>query len=155
MNTKIQTYVLLVFLILSHEAFPQKGEVMKWMVGTWTLNTRQGKVVEHWKQVNDSTLKGKSVMVKVANDTLLQEVLELALRNGQWSYTSTVQGQNNNQPVTFPIIFVRGTEFISENPNHDFPQRITYRKIKNQLFASIEGKKSGRYNKINFDFICE
>jgi hypothetical protein len=136
MKTKIQAYALLVFLILSHEAFPQKGEVMKWMVGTWTLNTRQGMVVEHWKQVNDSTLKGKSVMVKVANDTLLQEVLELTLRNG-------------------PIIFLRGTEFISENPNHDFPQRITYRRIKNQLFASIEGKKSGRYNKVNFDFMYE
>jgi len=128
---------------------------MKWMVGTWTLNTGKATIVENWKQVNDSTLKGKSVIVKSSNDTLMQESLELAIRKGQWSYTSTVQGQNNNQPVFFPIIFLRGAEFISENPNHDFPQRIAYRRIRKQLFASIEGKENGRYSKVNFDFVCE
>ena len=143
----------LAFLIIFHEGYAQKGDAMKWMVGTWTLHTRQGTVLERWKQVNDSTLSGKSVVVKAPNDTLPQESLELALRRGKWSYTSTVQGQNDNQPVSFPIIFLRGTEFVSENPNHDFPQRIAYRRINNQLFASIEGKNDGRYNKMNFDFI--
>lgn len=146
---------LLALLIIFHEAYPQKEDAMKWIVGTWTVNTRQGTVVEQWTQVNDSTLKGKSVLVKTVNDSLLQESLELTLRKGQWSYTSAVQGQNNNQSVSFPMIYLGGSEFISENPNHDFPQRIAYRRIKNQLFASIEGTNSGRYSKVNFDFVGE
>lgn len=149
-------YILqLAFLIMFHQACAQDREAMKWMVGTWTLNTRQGTIVEYWRQVNDSTLEGKSVIVKTARDTLPQESLKLARRKGNWMYTSTVQGQNNNQPVSFPIVFLRGTEFICENPTHDFPQRIAYRRIKNQLFASIEGKNGGRYSKVNFDFVCE
>jgi len=155
MENKMKSLVLPMFLILFHTAHAQKADELKWMVGTWTVNTRQGTVVEHWKQKNDSTLKGRSVLVKAAKDTLLQEVLELSFRKGQWSYNSTVQGQNNNQAVSFPILFLRRTEFICENPNHDFPQRIAYRRIKNQLFASIEGKNGPRYNKVNFDFVGE
>ncbi|NBP69944.1 MAG: hypothetical protein EBU52_14495 [Cytophagia bacterium] len=40
-------------------------------------------------------------------------------------------------------------------PTHDFPQRIAYRRVKNQLYASIEGLKKGKYQKQNFDFILE
>jgi hypothetical protein len=57
--------------------------------------------------------------------------------------------------VKFKVIFLKATEFICENPAHDFPQRIAYRRIKQQLFASTEGKKNGRYNKQNFDFSLE
>jgi hypothetical protein len=43
-------------------------------------------------------------------------------------------------------------EFICENPSHDFPQRIAYRRIENDLFASIEGRKNNKYSKQNYDF---
>jgi hypothetical protein len=104
--------------------------------------------------VNDDLFKGKSVMVK-GKDSTLQESLEISKKDTTWYYTSTVTGQNNNQPVSFKIIFQRIGEFICENPAHDFPQRIAYRRIKNQLFASIEGKRNGKYGKQNFDFTGE
>jgi hypothetical protein len=144
---------LFTLIVLYNSAYSQKSEALNWLTGTWTIQTKQGKIIEKWKILNDSTLVGKSLLVKAANDSALQETLELSLRKGQWSYISTVQGQNNNQPVAFPLIFIKGTEFISENPTHDFPQRISYRRINNQLFASIEGKKNGRYGKQNFDFV--
>ncbi len=136
-----------------NESYPQKTDELKWLVGTWTIDTGQGFVVEKWQVLNDTTLSGKSVFVKSGNDTIPQESLELSYRKGQWTYISTVQGQNNNRPVPFKMIFSNGTEFICENPTHDFPQRIAYRRINHQLFASIEGKKNGRLKKDNFDFI--
>jgi hypothetical protein len=111
--------------------------------------------LEQWQIANDSTLIGKSLFVKNGTDTIPQETIELAFRNGEWFYIPTVINQNNAQPVRFKVIFSKGTEFISENPAHDFPQRIAYRRIKNQLFASIEGKKNGKYGKQNFDFVTE
>src|SRR5689334_2096663 len=150
-SIKIKVTVALI-LIVTIQSFAQKNEGMKWLVGTWKINTPQGQVVERWKQINDSTLNGKSFFVKTSSDSVLQETLELTLRKGQWTYTSTVQGQNNNQAVGFKIIFTRGSEFVSENPSHDFPQRIAYRRVKDKLFASIEGRKNGRYSKQNFDF---
>jgi Domain of unknown function (DUF6265) len=145
-------YLLLISCI---NVTAQKSEQMKWMVGTWKIKTKKGSIVEEWKISNDSTLTGKSFFITNTNDTIPQENIEIIFKNEDWYYIPTVKKQNNSQPVAFKIILLKGTEFISENPAHVFPQRITYRRIKEQLFASIEGKKNGRYGKQNFDFIEE
>ena len=136
-------------------ATAQQSESLKWLTGAWKITTAKGAIVEQWRITNDSTLTGSSVFVRSNGDTIPQETIELAFRNGDWYYIPTVQGQNNDQPVKFKLILIKGTEFISENPAHDFPQRIAYRRIKNQMFASIEGKKNGKYVKQNFDFAGE
>lgn len=146
---------LLPFLIISISTAAQKTEQVKWLTGMWKINTGKGVIVEEWKLLNDSTLTGKSYFIQNSTDTIPQETIELSFRNGDWYYIPTVKNQNNAQPVPFRIIFLRGTEFISENPAHDFPQRIAYRRMNNQLFASIEGRKKGRYSKQNFDFKSE
>jgi hypothetical protein len=133
-------------------SFAQKTVSMQWLAGAWKIDTGRGLIIEKWRVINDSTLLGKSMFVKSQGDSVLQESMELSSRKGQWTFTSTVQGQNNNQPVSFKVIFARGTEFISENPEHDFPQRIAYRRVRNNVFASIEGRKNGKFNKQNFDF---
>ena len=147
--------LLLAFLVFSISAAAQKTEQVKWLAGIWKINTGKGVIVEEWKLLNDSTLAGKSYFIQNSTDTIPQETIELSFRNGDWYYIPTVKNQNNTQPVPFRIIFLRGTEFISENPSHDFPQRIAYRRMNNQLFASIEGRKNGKYSKQNFDFRSE
>jgi Domain of unknown function (DUF6265) len=150
-----KTFWGLLLLLYVQLLSAQKSEQMKWMVGSWKINAGSGSIVEQWHITNDSTLSGKSSFVKNATDTIPQETIELAFRNGDWYYIPTVKNQNNNQPVSFKVILLKGSEFISENPAHDFPQRISYRRIKNQLFASIEGKRNGKYGKQNFDFTTE
>jgi hypothetical protein len=144
---------ILTFLSLAVSA--QRSNEMKWMQGTWKIKTGNNLIIEEWQVANDSTLQGKSMFVKNGTDTIPQETIELAYRNGNWHYIPTVQNQNNGLPVSFIVIFQKGTEFISENPAHDFPQRISYRRVKQQLFASIEGRKNGRYGKQNFDFSAD
>lgn len=145
--------VVVVFLLTGNLVMSQQIKAVQWMQGSWKINTPQGAIVEIWEVKNDSTLAGKSVFVKSNNDTIPQEQIELAFRNGSWYYIPTVGNQNNGQPVSFKLIYLRGTEFISENPAHDFPQRIAYRRIKQNLYASIEGKRNGQHSKQNFDFI--
>lgn len=146
---------LFLFLTAASLSFGQIINPFQWLVGTWKITTSRGTIVEQWKQTNDSTFVGKSIFVKSPNDSLVQESIELKFRKGEWPYNPTAVGQNNDKPVQFKIIFNKGTEFISENPTHDFPQRIAYRRIKNLLFASIEGRKNGKYGKQNFDFSGE
>jgi hypothetical protein len=145
--------VLLICFAFNAEA--QKIEALKWLVGTWKINTGQGYIVEKWKMLNDSTLSGESAFIKTLKDTIPQESMKLSRRKGQWTYISMVQGQNNGQSVSFKVIFLKDTEFICENLKHDFPQRISYRRIKDQLFASIEGNKNGHFSKQNFDFFFD
>ena len=144
-----------VILLAAGKYANAQADALKWIVGSWKINNGTTQVVEEWQQSNDSTFTGKSYFVKNNRDTIPQETIELAYRNGSWSYIPTVNNQNNGQPVLFKLIFLKGTEFICENPKHDFPQRIAYRRIGNQLFASIEGKRNGKHSKQNFDFIFE
>jgi hypothetical protein len=143
------------FLLISALANAQKATQFSWLVGTWKMNAGSGYVIEQWKQLNDSTFRGKSLFVKAPGDSMLQESIELSFRKGEWSYNPTVVDQNNRQPVKFQVIFIGKGEFICENPVHDFPQRIAYRRIKNSLFASIEGTRNGKYAKVNFDFLID
>ena len=145
----------LVCVFMASQIAAQQTKPLQWMLGVWKISTPQGMVMEIWEQKDDSTLKGRSVFVKTNKDTIPQENIEMAFRNGEWYYIPTVANQNEGKPVSFKVIFLRSNEFVSENPAHDFPQRIAYRRIKQYMYASIEGKKNGRYSKQNFDFITE
>jgi hypothetical protein len=142
-------------LLLNTNGVCQPTQYPNWLIGTWTINTGKGTIAEEWKVVNDSTLSGKSMFVNAEKDSVLQETLEFSFRNGSWYYISKVVGQNTNLPVSFKVIYLGKEEFISENPAHDFPQRISYRKIKNTLFASIEGNSKGKYVKRNFNYTSD
>lgn len=128
---------------------------LSWLTGRWKLSNSKGITFEEWHVANDSTLMGRSYRIPDGGDTVLQETIELAFRGGRWYYIPTAVGQNNDQPVSFPVIFLRGTEFIAENPDHDFPQRISYRLVNGMLLASIEGRVNGGFRKANFDFSAE
>ena len=130
----------------------QKISELKWLEGNWKIETGQGTIIESWKIKNDSTLTGKSVFI-AGKDTMPQEKIELAFLDGHWTYNPVIGGQSEANSAKFKVIFLNGTEFISENPEHDFPQRISYRRVKDQIFASIEGKNDGKYIKENFDFV--
>lgn len=144
--------VLLLLVITCTTGDAQKITPVQWIIGTWKIQTPQGMLLERWQVKDDSTLQSRSYFVKANGDSVEQEVIQIALRHGDWYYIPTVANQNDGKPVRFKMIYLKGTEFISENPEHDFPQRIAYRRIRQSLFASIEGKRDGRYNKQNFDF---
>lgn len=150
LNLQICILFLLIFNLSA-----QTSEQMSWVVGTWKISTGNGIIQEDWKIQDDSTLIGRSVFIRNGTDTIPQESIELSFRNGDWYYMPTVAKQNDGKAIPFKVIFIKGTEFISENPEHDFPQRISYRRIKSQLFASIEGRKNAKFAKMNFDYSSE
>ena len=139
-------------LITSGGSHGQPASKFNWMVGHWQIETARGRISENWVLRNDSTLSGTSYFTPPGKDSLLQEKISLEYRQGTWYYVPQVVGQNNNEPVSFALIFIGREEWIAENPAHDFPQRIAYRRLGDRLFASIEGRKGDQYRKQNFDF---
>lgn len=140
-----------VFFIFCLSAQAQRSNEMKWLVGSWRITKANGTLLEKWKIENDSTLTGVSYYVTGA-DTIPQEDIVLIWSNGHWYFNPTTSNQNEEKPVSFKIIFFRGTEFVAENPKHDFPQKIYYRLKGKELLASIEGMVDGKFEKRNFDF---
>jgi hypothetical protein len=141
--------ILLFILLISIKANCQTN--FNWLLGSWKMNTAKGCIIETWKKQNDTLYIGFSGFV-VAKDTLPEESIELKKIGLNWFFIPTTLNQNEGKPIAFKIIFNKNKEFICENVEHDFPQRINYRWYNKNLLASIEGKINGIFKKKNFDY---
>ena len=122
----------------------EKLKKLDWLVGTWEQTLPDGIVTEIWTKENDSTFSGKSYFIK-EKDTIHLESIILSQKKEDLLYIPTVAGQNNDEPVTFKLTSDADNTFTFENPTHDYPQKINYKKISSdRLIATISGKQQGK-----------
>ena len=89
-------------------------------------------------------------MIK-GSDTIINERVALTNTAAGIFYTSTVEDQNNKQPVAFKMTSSENNMFVFENPEHDFPKRIVYKLITtDSLHAYIDDGKEDSKKKQNF-----
>ena len=121
-----------------------KLQKMEWLVGNWEQKLPDGIVSENWTKENDSTYTGKSYFIK-EKDTVHLESIVLTQKNETLLYIPTVNGQNNDEPVTFTMTSDAENTFSFENPAHDYPKKITYKKVNStSLIATISGIQQGK-----------
>lgn len=119
----------------------------EWLIGTWENKTPKGSLYETWSKINDHEFSGKSYMVK-DKDTLVFEHIRLVQEEDGLFYIPTVKNQNDGLPVRFTSKTISETQLVFENPQHDFPQIISYTKINaDSLVAEISGTKNGQARK--------
>lgn len=112
--------------------------LVSWLAGTWerTGLPPQKKGSENWKISNEHEMKGIGLTMQ-GRDTLEMEKLLIVLRNDTVYYVADVK--ENRSPVYFAFTQLSSTGFVCENPSHDFPKKITYRRQKDRLVATISG----------------
>jgi hypothetical protein len=126
---------------------------MSWVLGSWYMNTPDGTISEEWEKVNDSLYSGFSIMVTPKGDTVFIEDIKLTGNAEGLCYMPTVSNQNKGEEVRFKEKTATGDEIVFENPAHDFPQRIIYRKLSDStIVASIEGEQNGKMRKEEFSY---
>ena len=128
-------------------------ETLKALEGAWCLTEKIGETtIETWKSVNDSLFQITTISTN-NSDTSLLETIRVERTGDAVFYRSTVAGQNGGQAVSFKMV-ENGPDFwIFENPAHDFPQRIIYRKEgAYKLNARIEGPMNGELKRIDFPY---
>lgn len=120
-------------------------EKMSWLVGEWENKMPEGILTETWTKSNDSTFIGKTLFIN-EKDTLHSEEIVLTQKGETLLYIPTVKGQNDNKPVEFKMTESKTeNEFAFENPKHDYPQKIVYKKVSDtNLVATISGKQEGK-----------
>jgi len=119
-----------------------------WLLGRWENNSDQGNLSEIWKKQNDSLYHGASYFV-IAGDTVFSESIELFEKDGEVNYVvSGVEG--NEDPVPFKLKSSNESRLVFENPQHDFPQTITYTHKGDSVIAVISGKQNGKPKKEYF-----
>ncbi|WP_114938977.1 DUF6265 family protein [Mucilaginibacter endophyticus] len=150
---KIQLFVI-ACMVFSHNAFGQKKTApirqAKWLIGSWKNQSAKTLDIETWKKLNDSIFLGRSYSLAGA-DTVSSEHIRLEQHSGKLYYIPTVKNQNDGKAVTFTLTSVDSKHLVFENPEHDFPQKITYTQIsKDSLVAEISGIRKGKQKAIPF-----
>jgi len=122
----------------------------EWLIGTWENRSLKGSIYETWSKTNDIELSGKSYILK-EKDTIVFENIRLVQETDSLFYIPIVKNQNEGLPVRFSAKTISETQLIFENPQHDFPQIISYTKINtDSLTAEISGTKNGQNRKQTF-----
>lgn len=108
----------------------------------------RGGTEEQWMKPSGGTMFGMSRTVTDGR-TVFDEFLQIRTQDG--GLVLIVQHSRNPRGVTFTATRVSDTEVVFENPDHDFPQRIVYRKQPDgSLFARIDGKEKGKEKAVDF-----
>jgi hypothetical protein len=62
----------------------------------------------------------------------------------------TAKPKENKEETPFKLIKSAAYEAIFENPDHDFPQRVIYKRRGSKLTGRIEGNNDGKFLGIDF-----
>ena len=120
-------------------------EKMNWLVGQWENKMPEGILTETWTKTNDSTFSGTSYFIINKNDTVHSETIFLTQLKDELIYSPTVKGQNDDKSVDFILTSNIENSFVFENPKHDYPKKIVYKKVaENGLITTISGLQQGK-----------
>ena len=111
---------------------------LAWMVGDWqTAPGGRQQIEEHWTTAAGGTMMG--VGRTVAGDKTVEfEYLRIEQRADGIYYVAHPKARCPG--TDFKLTRVSATEAMFENPQHDFPKRVTYRKGADEaLTATIDG----------------
>lgn len=115
---------LLVSLFSIHFVWANTG-LPQFLEGSWKMENKE--VFERWDVLSEESMKGFSWKME-EGQMIVTEYLDISRRNGKLIYTATVVDQNEGKGVEF-VLKSAGETYIFENPDHDFPKRISYQKL--------------------------
>lgn len=145
------TVLLLIFILGVMPSFSQMTssdlEKLSWIIDRWVSSNGESTSYEHWEKVSETQFIGGSETIK-NGDTVFSEKLKIELIDGSVYYIADVA--HNPAPVKFKLTFLTDSEAVFENPEHDFPQKISYKYIDGNLNASIEGPSKSGWKKVDF-----
>jgi hypothetical protein len=123
----------------SQSELSSKFKKLDWLIGSWnrTNITKPEKTAfEIWEKKEEGKLAGFGIVMQ-GTDTVFVEKFELVIRDNAVYYVADVP--ENKQPVFFSVTSITDNSFICENPEHDFPKKITYHWDGLTLKAQISG----------------
>ena len=136
---------LIVFLALTTQVSAQTPTIadISWISGAWqTEPGGRRQIEEHWMQVGGGSMLGMSRTV-AGEKTVEFEYLRIEQRADGIYYVAHPKARCPG--TDFKLTRASTTEAVFENPQHDFPKRIIYRKTgDDSLTASIDGGEGTR-----------
>ena len=148
---------MLAFLLPSLAALAISGPVqsassvdrLSWLSGHWTFERDGRTVEEHWTKPAGGTVIGMGRTVRDGKN-VEHEFLLVRQEGGELHY---VAKPSRRAETVFKLTKLTDTEALFENPQHDFPTRVLYRRQPDgSLHARIEGVVNGRPRAIEYPY---
>lgn len=118
------------------EATAQVIGDLGWLAGAWTTVEGDPRTEERWSPPSGGTMLGTSRTI-AGEGTVFFEYLRIEAVDGSLTYFASPKG--SCPPIAFPLA-ASGADWVRfENPEHDDPKAITYRREGASLVAEIEG----------------
>jgi hypothetical protein len=110
---------------------------LAWLSGDWQTPPGKAQIDEHWTMPAGGSMMGLSRTV-VGGSTVQFEYLRIEQRADGIYYVAHPKAQCPG--TDFKLTSLSSQNAIFENPKHDFPKRIIYKKTpEGSLVASIDG----------------
>lgn len=162
MKRNILTSLPLITLLISacggKEAAPEKEreksrlEKAAWLLGSWENNSEEGTMTETWIKDNTDSYSAKTYFV-IGKDTVFRELSRLEETGSNLQCVISIEGENDEKPVTFVMTKQSDDNLVFENPKHDFPNKITYQHKGDSVIAEISGMQKGKFAKQRFGMV--
>jgi len=127
----MKKFTVIVFLLVPALHFSQELtaindlSILHRLTGTWEYKSGKSITIEKWEKISPQTFEGISYVRKIGDlEPNFSESLRMLNMKGEVFYLAKVD--HNEMPVPFKLISNNAGNFIFENMDHDFPQRITY-----------------------------
>ena len=116
---------------------------LAWMAGAWeTAPGGKRQIEEHWTQAAGASMMGMSRTV-AGDKTVEFEYLRIEQRADGIYYVAHPKARCPG--TDFKLTRASATEAVFENPQHDFPKRIIYRKgADDSLTATVDGGEGSK-----------
>jgi len=146
---KVGILVLLVLAATVGSSAQQLSGIQRlaWLQGCWELESPDGIIEEHWMAPLGKSMVGTSRTV--GSDSLVAfEVMVIREKDEGFVLEAHPSGQ---QAAIFHSKAGLDSAVVFENLDHDFPQRIGYRRSSpDSLYAWIEGTMNGEVGRLEF-----
>lgn len=123
---------------------------LAWLAGCWEANVRGREINEQWMK------PGGGIMLGVARTIAQGKVVEFEftqIREGKDGAIYYVAKPSGQPEASFKLVKLQNKEIVFENPEHDFPQRISYRlQPDGSLFARVEATVKGQTRGIDYPY---
>ncbi|MGQ0429447.1 MAG: DUF6265 family protein [Gammaproteobacteria bacterium] len=102
-------------------------ELLRWLLGDWAADGSKTSFHESWRELGPRDFLGTGIERSKAGGAVKGgEDLRLLQTGGGVFYLSKVA--HNDLPVAFRLTSCANGVFVFENPAHDFPRRLEYRR---------------------------
>ncbi len=122
-----------------------KATAMKWLAGDWGGAKGKRSTEESWSEPDGGALLGTSRTLS-GGKMVAFEFLRVVEQDGRLLYVAQPGGRSATE---FTLVELGETRAVFEDPFHDYPQRITYERVGDQLTAvisQIDGSSPQRFD---------